>query len=189
MEPSSPERTLVLPDPCVVVLIGASGSGKSTFARKHFRPTEVLSSDVCRGLVSDDDNDQSATRPAFALLHFLLDLRLARRRLCVVDATNVRREDRAPILAIAQRHGVPYVAVVLDLPSALSHTRNAQRPDRAFGPEVVEAQRALLARDLASLGEDGYAWVARVDSEAAVDALRVSRSVAGAVPPPAPHRD
>src|SRR6185503_4222294 len=90
------------PELCLVVLVGPSGSGKSSFARKHFRPTEIVSSDVCRGLVSDDENDQSATKPAFEVLHTIVEKRLQRERLTVVDATSVRREDRKSLVQIAR---------------------------------------------------------------------------------------
>ena len=93
---------LDLPDPSLVVLIGASGSGKSSFARAHFRGTEVISSDFCRGLVADDENDQAATADAFAVLNFVAGRRLAQPRLTVVDATNVQREARRPLVALAR---------------------------------------------------------------------------------------
>ena len=94
---------LTIPELCLVVLIGPSGSGKSTFARKHFKPTEVLSSDFCRGLVSDDENSQDATIDAFALLHFIAGKRLDRGLLTVVDATNVQEEARKPLVATGPR--------------------------------------------------------------------------------------
>src|SRR5437588_7041447 len=107
---------LTVPELSLVVLIGASGSGKSTFARTHFRSTEILSSDACRGLVSDDENDLSATGDAFEVLHFIAARRLARGKLAVVDATSVKREDRKPLVELARRyHAIP-VAIVLDLP-------------------------------------------------------------------------
>src|SRR4051812_32750056 len=95
-----------VPELSIVALIGASGSGKSTFARKHFMPTEVLSSDFCRGLVSDDENDQSSSNDAFDLLHYIAGKRLARGKLVVVDATNVGIEGRKPLLAIAKQYHV-----------------------------------------------------------------------------------
>ena len=95
---------IALPDPSLVVLVGASGSGKSTFAREHFKATEVISSDFCRGLVSDDENDQAATADAFAVLHFIAGRRLAQPRFTVVDATNVQREARKPLVELAKAH-------------------------------------------------------------------------------------
>src|SRR5215203_7181216 len=108
--------TISIPNLSLVVLIGPSGSGKSTFARRHFRPTEVLTSDHCRALVSDDENDQSATADAFAVLHFVAGRRLARGRLVVVDATSVQPEARRPLVQVAREHHCIPVAVVLDLP-------------------------------------------------------------------------
>src|ERR671930_2459370 len=125
---------LAIPELSLVVLIGASGSGKSTFAQKHFKPTEVLSSDVCRGWVSDDENNLAATTDAFDVLHFVAAKRLAAGRLTVVDATNVQAEARKPLLALAREHHCLPVAIVFDLPEKLCHERNRQRPDRSFGP-------------------------------------------------------
>jgi protein phosphatase len=93
---------ITLPELCLVVLIGPSGSGKSTFARQHFKSTEVLSSDFYRGLVSDDENDQSATKDAFEALHYIAAKRLAAGKLTVIDATNVQAEARKPLLALAR---------------------------------------------------------------------------------------
>ena len=99
---------VTIPEFCLVVLMGASGSGKSTFARTHFAPTEVLSSDACRALVRDDETAQEATADAFEVLHFIARKRLAARRLTVVDATNVRPEDRRQLVAIAREyHAMP----------------------------------------------------------------------------------
>src|SRR5690349_10439709 len=102
---------IALPQLSLVVLIGPSGSGKSTFARKHFLPTEVLSSDACRGMVSDDENDQAATNDAFAILHFIAARRLALGRLTVIDATNVQPEARKPLVALARQYHCLPVAV------------------------------------------------------------------------------
>src|SRR5476651_593024 len=98
--------SLKIPELSLVVLIGASGSGKSTFARKHFKATEILSSDYCRGLVSDDENNQAATKDAFAVLHFIAAKRLAAGLLTVVDATNVQTMARQPLIALAREHHV-----------------------------------------------------------------------------------
>lgn len=87
--PTSAARTLPVTDLSLVVLIGATGSGKSTFARAHFKATEVISSDFCRGLVADDENDQSASGDAFDVLHYIAGKRLAAGRRTVVDATSL----------------------------------------------------------------------------------------------------
>src|SRR5690606_20671278 len=129
-----------IPRLSLVVLIGPSGSGKSTFARKHFLPTEVLSSDYCRGLISDDENDQAATLDALEVLHYVAAKRLARGRIVVVDATNVQPEARKPLVELARRYHCLPVAVVLNMPEDVCHERNRQRDDRNFGPHVVRQQ-------------------------------------------------
>src|SRR5215468_11969761 len=105
-----------IPNLSLVVLVGPSGSGKSTFARKHFLPTEVLSSDACRALVSDDENDQAVTNDAFEVLHFIAARRLALGRLTVIDATNVQPEARRPLVVLARQFHCLPVAIVLNLP-------------------------------------------------------------------------
>src|SRR4051794_23523344 len=120
---------LTIPDLSLVVLIGASGSGKSTFARTHFLATEVLSSAFCRALVADDENDETATDDAFAVLHAIAARRLARGRLTVIDATNVQPEARKPLVRLARDYHVLPVAIVLNLPERVCQERNATRPD------------------------------------------------------------
>src|SRR5262249_2595250 len=108
--------TLTIPDLSLVVLIGPSGSGKSTFARRYFKPTEVLSSDFCRGLVAAAENAQAAPPDAFAVLHFIAAKRLAAGRLTVVDATNVQSEARKPLVQLAREYHCLPVAIILNLP-------------------------------------------------------------------------
>ncbi|MGD9645161.1 MAG: polynucleotide kinase-phosphatase [Pirellulales bacterium] len=164
-----------LPKLSLVVLIGPSGSGKSTFARKHFLPTEVLSSDYCRGLVCDDQNDQAATGDAFAVLHFVAARRLALGKLTVVDATNVQPEARRPLVQLArQYHSLP-VAIVLNPPERVCQDRNRDRPDRDFGPHVVVQQRSQLRRSLRGLGREGFRHVFVLESPAEIDAAVVER--------------
>src|SRR3954470_11089703 len=126
-----------IPKLSLVVLIGPSGAGKSTFARKHFRPTEVLSSDACRGMVGDDENDQAVTKEAFEVLHFIAARRLALGRLTVIDATNVQPESRKPLVQLAREYHCLPVAVVLNLPERLCQDRNRSREERDFGSHVV----------------------------------------------------
>lgn len=163
-----------LPDPSLVALIGPSGSGKSSFAGKHFAATEVISSDFCRGLVADDENDQSATADAFAVLHFIAGRRLAQPRLTVVDATNVQREARKPLIELAKQHDLFPVAIVLDTPEDICQERNRLRPDRDFGPHVVRQQRAQLRRPLKGLQREGFrrVWVLRSPEEVAAAEVR-----------------
>src|SRR5438094_6497668 len=150
---------LTIPELSLVVLIGPSGSGKSSFARKHFKPTEVLSSDFCRALVSDDENDQVATKDAFEVLHFIGAKRLAVGKLVVVDATNVQPEARKPLVALAREYHCLPVAIVLNVPERLCRERNESRPDRNFGGHVVRQQHGQMRRSLRSLKREGFRHV------------------------------
>jgi len=164
-----------IPELSLVVLIGASGSGKSTFARKHFLPTEIISSDFCRALVSDDENNQEATNPAFEVLHFIARKRLALGKLTVIDATNVQPEARKPLLELAREFHMMAVAIVLKIPERLCYERNAQRPDRAFGPHVVRRQYTQLRQTLHKLEKDGFRYVHVLDSVEDVDNAAITR--------------
>ena len=145
-----------IPNLSLVVLIGPSGSGKSTFAQAHFLKTEVLSSDFCRGLVSDNENDQAATNDAFDVLNFVASKRLAAGKLTVIDATNVQPEARKPLVKLAREFHVLPVAIVLDLPEKLCNGRNRDRRDRTFGPHAIRQQRSQLRQSLKKLSREGY---------------------------------
>ena len=164
-----------IPKLSLVVLVGPSGCGKSTFARKHFLPTEVLLSDDCRGLVSDDENDQAATNDAFEVLHYIAGKRLERGRLTVVDATNVQPEARRPLVQLAKSYHCLPVAIVLDVPANLCFERNRDRPDRDFGPHVVRQQRSQLRRSLKKLKREGFRHIFVMDSVEQIDAATVER--------------
>ncbi|MFF3552305.1 polynucleotide kinase-phosphatase [Streptomyces tsukubensis] len=167
-------RRLPVTDLSLVVLIGASGSGKSTFARRHFKPTEIISSDFCRGLVADDENDQSASGDAFDVLHYIAGKRLAAGRLTVVDATNVQTESRKQLVRLAREHDVLPIAVVLDLPEEVCAERNALRPDRAGMPRrVIKRHRAELRRSLRGLEREGFRKVHVLRSTTEVDAAEI----------------
>jgi protein phosphatase len=169
-------RELGVPELSLVVLIGASGSGKSTFGRAHFRPTEVISSDFCRGLIADDENDQSATAAAFELLDYIVGKRLTAGRLTVVDATSVQPAARKSLIALAREHDVLAVAIVLDVPERTCIERNAGRPDRTFGPEVIRRQRDQLRRGLKSLRREGFSAVHELHGEAEIAQTRITRT-------------
>ena len=163
------------PELALVVLIGTSGSGKSTFARRHFRPTEVISSDYCRGLVADNENDQSATGPAFEVLQYIAGKRLAAGRLTVVDATSLRPEDRKPLVALARQHHMLPVALVFDLPESLCRERNRSRADRDFGDHVIRTQHQNLRRSLRGLEREGFRHVTVFRSVEEVDTAALIR--------------
>ncbi|WP_432095794.1 polynucleotide kinase-phosphatase [Streptomyces sp. bgisy100] len=172
--PPTEGRSLTVPDLSLVVLVGTTGSGKSTFARRHFLPTQVVSSDVCRGLVSDDEHDQSATPDAFDVLGYIAGKRLAAGRLTVVDATNVQAESRRHLVKLAREHDVLPVAIVLDVPERVCAERNAARPDRADVPaHVIPRQRRELRRSLKSLAREGFRTVHVLRGTDEVDAASV----------------
>jgi len=158
-----------------VVLVGVSGSGKSTFARAHFKPTEVVSSDFCRGLVADDENDQSATPDAFDVLHYIVGTRLRRGLLTVVDATNVGQQARASLVKLARSHDVLADAIVLDVPESLAVRRNKLRPDRDFGPHVVSRQLHDLKRSLRRLNKEGFRRVHVLRGADQIEAAEIAR--------------
>lgn len=164
-----------IPELSVVVLIGASGSGKSTFAKRHFLPTEVVSSDRCRGVVSDDELDQSATDDAFELLHTTMRLRLKRRKLVVVDATNVQPDARRPLLEIAKAYHALPVAIVLDVDEATCQARNASREDRQFGAHVVRNHQRQLKRTIKGLKREGFRHIYHLRGQEEIDAAQLER--------------
>jgi protein phosphatase len=168
-------NTINLPDFCLVVMIGATGSGKSTFAARHFKPTEIVSSDYCRGVVADDANDQTATGPAFDLVRFITEKRLEGRRLTVIDATNVRPEDRRDYVRIARHfHALP-VAIVINPGERVCHDRNKDRPDRQFGPHVVRNHIRALKRGVRGLKREGFRQIYEFRSAKDIDSVEIAR--------------
>jgi polynucleotide kinase-phosphatase len=166
---------IFLPELSLVALVGVSGSGKSSFAARHFRPTEVLSSDFCRGLVSDDQNDQTVTNAAFEVLHFIAGKRLKEGKLTVVDATNVQSEARKSLISLAKAHHTLAVAIVLDVPESVCAERNSSRPERDFGAHVLRNQRSQLRRSMNGLRREGFHKVFYLDGVAEIDAATIER--------------
>ena len=164
---------LNIPSRALVLLVGASGCGKSTFARKHFKSTEIVSSDALRAAVSDDEADQSASGDAFEVLRLITEKRLRRGRLTVIDATNVQRDSRRTLLAIAARNGRPAIAVVLHLPLEACLARLQARKDRLVAPEVVEKQTADLAVSLPGLPGEGFDQVYVLENTEDIDSSQV----------------
>ncbi len=165
-----------IPELSLVVLIGPSGAGKSTFARRHFKETEILSSDYCRALVADDETDQSVTREAFEILHFITAKRLAAGRLTVIDATNVQPEARKPLIALARQYHVLPVAIVFDLPERVCRDRNAHRTDRQIGGHVIHRQIGEMRRGLRGLQKEGFRTVITLDEPARVEEAFIERT-------------
>ncbi len=169
------KEKFTFPDLSLVVLIGASGSGKSTFARKHFLPTEVISSDYCRALVSDDENNLAATNDAFEILHFVAAKRLAAGRLTVADATNVKPEDRKPLIELARQYHCLPVAIVLNMPESICQDRNRVRTDRGLGNHVAHNQLQNLRRSLRSLDREGFRHVLILSSPEEAESIVLER--------------
>jgi predicted kinase len=170
---------VAIPDPSLVVLIGAAGAGKSTFAAQHFDASEILSSDAFRAMVSGDEADQTATRAAFGRLHRALDRRLAAGRLTVVDATNVEHTARRELLKRSTAAGLPAVAIVLDLPPAIVLAQNAARTGRIVDEPVVLRHLAQLRRTLegstAAFRAEGFSRVTFLRHPPEVEAARIVR--------------
>jgi polynucleotide kinase-phosphatase len=166
---------LDIPDRSLVVLVGPSGSGKSTFAAQHFGTYETLSSDTFRGMVSNDDSDQSATSAAFEALRFVAGKRLDAGLLTVIDATSVQPESRRSLVALAKEHDLLPVAIVFDLPEAVCVERNAARADRDIPPRVVRRQLDQLRRGLRGLRKEGFRTVHVLHSEAEVAEATIRR--------------
>ncbi|MEM7429409.1 MAG: polynucleotide kinase-phosphatase [Pseudomonadota bacterium] len=169
------QRCVTIPDFALVCLIGPTGAGKSSFAREHFLETEIISSDHCRALVSDDETDQAATKDAFELLRHTAAIRLRRRKLTVIDATSVKREDRADLVALAREYHALPVALVCDIDPDICHARNESRPNRDFGPRVSRHHSRTLRQGLKNLQKEGFRQVHVMRTPEAMDAVSISR--------------
>jgi predicted kinase len=178
---AAPDAAVIrIPQPAVVVLVGAAGAGKSTFARRHFAAESILSSDELRAVIRGDPTDQTVTPVAFRILHRQLVKRLATRQSTVIDATNLTAAARATILRRAGLAAVPAIAIVLVPSPADVHARNAARPGGVVPADVVDRQLAAAAalgatRDevVARLLDEGFAAVHVLASAAEIDAASV----------------
>jgi protein phosphatase len=176
-EPSArPTRVYEIPDLCLVALIGPTGSGKSTFAARHFKPTEVLSSDHYRAVVGDDPNDQTISGEAFDAVHYIAGLRLGLRRLVVIDATSVKPQDRTALIRTAREHDVLAVAFVLNIDERICLERNQHRPDRQLGTRVVCSHIQQLRRGMRGLQREGFRHVFILNSPEDVEAVTIRRT-------------
>lgn len=150
---------MIIPELSLVVLIGPSTSGKSTFAKNHFLPTEILSSDFCRGLVSDSENNQDATDPAFDVLHYIAGKRLELGKLTVIDATNVQEFARKPLISLAKENNFMPVAIVFDIPERICQERNQTRSDGQIPAYTLQNQIRDLKSSLKTLKREGFRYI------------------------------
>lgn len=191
--------SLKIPDPVLVLLIGPSGAGKSTFAAAHFKPTEVVSSDALRAMLADDPADQDASAEAFRVLAILANGRLKRRLMTVIDATNLRADNRNRFRTLAARYGIPTVAIAFDLPPELFAAHNELRPDRVVNAEVVADQTERMQEAMTDLVSEEYAQLhvfqdademrdVVVDRVPALSLRGASRAPSGATTPRPPAR-
>jgi protein phosphatase len=169
---------IILPAACLVVLIGALGAGKTTFAQKHFRTTEILSSDLFRALISNDENEQSVSREAFIALHFILEQRLKLGKLTVVDATNTIPEHRQVLLHLAAAYQVIPVAIVFNLPLELCCQRNLVRLTRQVDSLILYEQYQRVQQSLSTLPQEGFASIYFLDSSSLLDVVQIIRQPA-----------
>ena len=167
--------TLTIPEGSLVLLIGPAGSGKSTFARKHFKSTEIVSSDALRAAVSDDEADQSASGDAFWLLRLITGMRLRRGKLTVVDATSVQAASRKSLLALAAKNSRPSAAIVFHLPLATCLAHNEARPDRRVSPEVLEKQAFDLGASLPQVWEEPFQYVYILQTTEDINSAQILR--------------
>jgi F420-dependent oxidoreductase-like protein len=149
---------LRLPDPCLVVLVGATASGKSQWAATWFPPDQVVSSDRLRAVVGTGERDQRASRDAFELLDLIVEKRLKRRLTTVIDTTGLEAARRSVWQALADRHGVPVYAVVFDVPAAEVRRRNRER-GTPVPSKVVTAQLRSVEDVREVLAGEGFAGV------------------------------
>ena len=172
-------REIGVPERGLVILVGISGSGKSTFAARHFLPTQVVSSDICRAIVSDDEFNQAATPDAFALLEFIVATRLRRGLLTVVDATNVQKADRAKLIQVARNNDALVDAIVLEVPEAVAEARlTARNAGRPADAQVIRRQSRDLARSRKSIRKEGFRRVHFLEP-APVHSLEPAAVIAG----------
>lgn len=160
-----------IPNLSLVVIIGVSSAGKSSFARKHFQKTEIVSSDECRAIISDDENNQAVTKDAFALLHSIVAKRMKNKRFTVVDATSVQKESRKKLINLARKYHYAPIAIVLDIPEEICQDRHKARQDRNFDDYVISNQYQDLKKSIKHLKYEGFKRVYILRSPEKVDAV------------------
>ena len=177
---------IIIPRNSLVVLCGPAGSGKSTWAAKHFLPTQVVSSDECRALVFDDPTNQSVSAHAFDLMHFIIEKRLALKRLTVADATNLERKHRRILIQIAGRLHFNIVLIAFDVQLETCLSRNWAR-HRKVPQDALLNQHALLVKTLRAIDKEGFNRVYKLNEETqSIAPVRIVRSLSLRLQRPAP---
>lgn len=166
---------ITVPKFCLILLIGSSGSGKSTFARKHFIKTEIVSSDFCRGLVGDDENDQTISEHAFDLLHYIVEKRLIIGRLTVVDATNLKEQARKELLKIAHKCNCLCAAIIFNIPEELCRENDRKRTDRKVGGNVIRSHCQLLKKTINNINNEGFNYIYILNSHKDISEVEIKR--------------
>ncbi|MGA2076801.1 MAG: AAA family ATPase [Terriglobia bacterium] len=151
----SPEKRVRLIRPSIVLLCGPAACGKSTFAQRHFRPTQIISSDWARGRVCDDERDQRFNTQAFALVRYLAELRMGLNRLCVVDSTALTPPHRREFLELAKRFQVPSVIFLFDVPLEKCIERDRLR-ERSVGGAVIERHYLAFGQTKTDIRQEGF---------------------------------
>ena len=164
---------ILLPEFSLIFLLGVSGSGKSTFARQHFAPTEIISSDQLRAMICDDENNQRANKETFEVLHLLAAKRLANHKLTVIDATNVEAAARQPLLALAQEYQASAIAIVLNLKEVICLVRDAERTTRTVGKTIIHQQSYNLRMSLGGLRREGFSKVYNLFTPAEIATVEI----------------
>lgn len=165
-----------IPEFCLVALVGATSSGKSSFARKYFKPTEVLSSDFFRAMVCDDENNQFISGDAFDLLYYAANKRLDHMKLTVIDATNVQQSARKRLLDVAKEQNVHAAAIVLNLPEDIMQQRNKARPERNFPERVIRQHCRDVKQSLKNLKREGFRFVYEITSLEQLENVEIVRT-------------
>ena len=165
-----------IPEFCLVALVGGSSSGKSSFARRHFKPTEVLSSDFFRGMICDDENSQGISGEAFDLLYYAANKRLDHMKLTVIDATNLQQSARQQVIDLAKRQNVHAAAIVLDTPEKVMLERNKARPERDLPERVIRQHYRDVKRSIKRLKREGFRFVYVIDSQEKLENAEIVRT-------------
>ena len=170
-------QKILIPRNTLVMLCGPAGCGKSTFAAKHFLKTQIVSSDDCRAIVCDDSANQSISGHAFDLMYFIMEKRLRLGRLTVADATNLKREDRKPVIKIARGFGFNSAALVFNTPLDVCLARNRART-RVVPEDALRAQYDLLTDTLRTIRREGFDYVYVLDEIAQSQSqVRITRYI------------